>query len=117
MSRRGKREGLVTEFEGGEWESAEIKKICRWSSGENNNGDYKAQDLNDLMSYLEVGEHYEGEYRDNRQVCDHWACWSFPEEKCCHGKNPNMYGSDSFARVAENNILRHSIDDAMCSEN
>ena len=43
---------------------------------------FKASHFMIWLVYLEIGEHYEGEYRDNRQVCDHWACWSFPEEKC-----------------------------------
>ena len=34
-----------------------------------------------MILHLEIGEHYEGEYRDNGQVCDHWACWGFPEER------------------------------------
>ena len=44
-----------------------------------------------MMFHLEIGEHYEGEYRYNGQVCDHWACWGFPGEIYdCHDENPNM---------------------------
>ena len=93
VSKRGKG-GLVTELEGGEWGSAGgsyhvtygYQESKRWSWVS-----FKASHFMIWLAYLEIGEHYEGEYRDNRQVCDHWACWCFPIKTSCYRcKNLNM---------------------------
>ena len=59
--------------------------------------------------------------RENTETIDRYVTTGHAgvslKKNVCHGKNPNMVDSKSFARVAEKNILRHSIDDAMCSEN
>ena len=54
-----------------------------------------------MIVHLEIGEHYEGEYRDNGQVCDHWACRGFPGETYgCHGENLNMRLCVSFVEAS-----------------